>query len=61
MVMFNVNIYRGEWERGCRSVQLGRPCGVKVARIHLQLFTSRFWNVPVCFPKAMLRSLGCHL
>lgn len=60
MVMFNVDVYRGEWKRGCRSVQLGRLYSVGAARTHLQLFASRFWSARVCFPEATLRFLGCH-
>jgi len=56
----DVNIYKAGWGRGCRAVEPERPYGVKVARIYLQLFASRFWSITVCFCEAMPRSLGCH-
>lgn len=56
----NVNIHRGEWKRGCRAAEPGRPHGVKVARIYLLLFPARSWSVTVCFSEAVLRSLGCY-
>lgn len=50
--VFNVNVCRGGWDRGCGAREPGRLCDVKVARIHQQLFASRFWRMAVCFPEA---------